>query len=74
MKQEDAGVGGFSSHFCVLFNTRTPAMSISTFLKRHCAIFCSYCFLQILKFYPVEQISVQFIFRSIIAIALRSKF
>jgi len=35
----------------------------------------SYCFLPILKFYPVEQICVQFIFRSIIGIeALRSKF
>jgi len=49
-------------------------MSISTFFKRHCAIFCSYCFLPILKFYTVEQISVQFIFRSVIGIeALRSK-
>jgi len=49
-------------------------MSISTFFKRR-AISCSYCFLPILKFYPVEQISVQFIFRSIIGIeALRSKF
>jgi len=40
-----------------------------------CAIFCSYCFSPILKVDPVEQISVQFIFRSIIGIeGLLSKF
>jgi len=37
-------------------------MSISTFFIIECAIFYIYCFLPILKFYPVEQISVQFIF------------
>jgi len=50
-------------------------MSIWTFFMIQCAIFCSYCFLPILKFDPVEQISVQFIFWSIIGIeALLSKF
>jgi len=40
-----------------------------------CAIFCSYCFSPILKVDPVEQISVQFILRSIIGIeGLLSKF
>jgi len=49
-------------------------MSISAFFVIQYAIFCSCCFLPILKLYPVEQISVQFIFRSIIGIeALRSK-
>jgi len=41
-------------------------MSISTFFMIQCAIFCSYCFLPMFKFDPVKQISVQFIFRSII--------
>jgi len=50
-------------------------MSISTFFMIQCAIFFSYCFLPILKFDHVEQISVQFTFRSIIGIeALLSKF
>jgi len=50
-------------------------MSISTFLKIQRVIFYSYCFSPILKFYSVEQISVQFIFWSTIEIkALRSKF
>ena len=39
-------------------------MSISTFFIS--SVCGSYCFLPILTFYPVEQISVQFIFRSII--------
>jgi len=43
-------------------------MSISTFFETQCAIFCSYCFSPILKFYPVEHIPVRFILRSIIGI------
>ena len=50
-------------------------MFISTFFMIQCAIFCSYWFFPILKFDPVEQISVQFIYQSIIGIeALLSKF
>jgi len=50
-------------------------MSISTIFMIQCAISWSYCFLPILKFDPVEQNSVQFVFRSIIGIeALLSKF
>jgi len=43
-------------------------MSISAFFKIQCPICCSYCFLPTLKLYPVQQISVQFIFRSIIGL------
>jgi len=50
-------------------------MSILTFFMIQCAIFCSYWFLPILKFDPVQQVTVQFIFWSIIGIeALLSKF
>jgi len=50
-------------------------MSISTFFMIQCAIFCSYWFLPILKFDPVEQISLPFTFQAIIRIeALLSKF
>jgi len=43
-------------------------MLISTFFIIQCAICCSYCLSPVLKFYAVQQISVQFIFRSIIRI------
>jgi len=60
--------------FRVIFDTRTAAMSISTFFVIQSTIFCTYCFLPILKFYPVEQISVQFILSIIRIEALHSKF
>jgi len=68
LKQEVAWAVVIYYHFCAFFDTRNPAMSISTFFMIQYAIFCSYCFLPILKFDPVEQISVQFIFLSIIGI------
>ena len=58
----------FSLPFLCIFDTRNPTMSISKFCMIQCAVFCSYCFSPILKFDPVEQTSVQFIFRSIIGI------
>jgi len=43
-------VGDFSQHFCVFFNTRTPAMSISTFFLINALFFAATAFYRFSNF------------------------